>query len=282
MSKMQIDLGPVQETLLIPLLGRAVVSRNQPALFEDKAAVKIVDELDYDFNKWKRSAALSGSVIRTKMYDQEVARFLDLYPTGTIVEIGCGLNTRFERLDNGQANWVELDLPDSMALRKNYFSDQPRRQMIAASVLDTDWFDTVEKIGGPYCFISEAVIIYLENDKAKQAITQIVSHFGSKDVSWFITDTMDEAMVNDQKNHDAMRHLSRDSWYRWHCVHPKELEDWGVGLKLERSQSFMDMNPDLYKIVPLKWRFFLKWLPGLIRKKVQAYRINTFSIHASS
>ena len=151
MTKVTVDLGPVQETLLIPLLGRAVETRKDNGLIHDEKAVHIVESLDYDFSKWEKSKSLSGATIRTRMFDDDVQSFLADYPTGTVVEIGCGLNTRFERLDNGQAQWFDLDLPDSLALRRQFFQDQPRRTMLEASVLETDWMEPVAATGGPWC-----------------------------------------------------------------------------------------------------------------------------------
>ena len=55
------------------------------------------------------------------------------------MELGTGLNTRFERVDNGSVHWIDLDLPDTIALRRRFFSDTERRRMIAASLLDEDW-----------------------------------------------------------------------------------------------------------------------------------------------
>jgi O-methyltransferase involved in polyketide biosynthesis len=48
------------------------------------------------------------------------------------VELGTGLNTRFERVDNGTVHWIDLDLPDTIALRRRYFADTERRQMVGA------------------------------------------------------------------------------------------------------------------------------------------------------
>ena len=159
MSPIAVALGPVQETLLIPLLGRAAETQKANGLIQDDKAVEIVAALDYDFSKWQKSKTLAAATLRTRMVDQDVQAFLADHPTGTVVEIGCGLNTRFERLDNGQARWFDLDLPDSLALRRRFFQDEPRRIMLEASVLDTDWMETVAATGGPWCFISEAVII---------------------------------------------------------------------------------------------------------------------------
>jgi NADPH-dependent ferric siderophore reductase len=65
------------------------------------------------------------------------------HPAGTVVEVGAGLNTRFERLDNGTIHWVDLDLPDTMDLRRTFFSETDRRRMVAASVADDSWCQTV-------------------------------------------------------------------------------------------------------------------------------------------
>ena len=276
MTKIPVDLGPVQETLLIPLLGRAVETQKDNGLIKDEKAVEIVSALDYDFSKWKKSRALAGATLRTRLFDQDVQAFLTEHPTGTVVEIGCGLNTRFERLDNGQAQWFDLDLPDSLALRRHFFEDQPRRTMLEASVLDTDWMEPLAATGGPWCFISEAVIIYLEPEQAKQAITQIANRFPG---AWILTDTTAQAMVDGQATHDAMRYMSQDSWFRWGCDDPSEIESWG-NLRLVRSRTFLDATPDLIKKAPFPTGLIVRWAPWLIRGQVKRYRLNRFVVEA--
>ena len=274
MTKVTVDLGPVQETLLIPLLGRAVETRKDNGLIHDEKAVHIVESLDYDFSKWEKSKSLSGATIRTRMFDDDVQSFLADYPTGTVVEIGCGLNTRFERLDNGQAQWFDLDLPDSLALRRQFFQDQPRRTMLEASVLETDWMEPVAATGGPWCFISEAVIIYLETAQARQAITQIANRFPG---AWLLTDTTSQKMVDSQPTHDAMKYMSQESWYRWVCDDPYEIEAW-ANLQLIQSRTFLDADADLMQHAPWSIRFFVRWVPWLMRNTVGGYRLNRFIV----
>ncbi|MEM9090114.1 MAG: class I SAM-dependent methyltransferase [Cyanobacteria bacterium P01_F01_bin.53] len=274
MTSISVNLGPVQETLLIPLLGRAVETQKGSGLIQDEKAVEIVKALDYDFSKWKKSKALAGATLRTRIFDQDVQAFLQQHPTGTVVEIGCGLNTRFERLDNGQAQWFDLDLPDSLALRRQFFQDEPRRTMLEASVLDTDWMDAVAATGGPWCFISEAVIIYLDRGQAKQAITQIANRFPG---AWILIDTTSQKMVDSQPTHDAMKYLSPDSWFRWVCNDPYEIETWGH-LRLVRSSTFLDAGPELMKYAPFPIALLARWAPWLIRKNIDGYRLNRFVV----
>jgi len=269
MHKLAVDLGPVQETLLIPLLGRAEATQAQGGLLHDPKAVEIVQALDYDFDKWRGGPSLLGTVLRTRLFDEQVKTFLAQHPRGTVVEIGVGLNTRFERLDNGHAHWLELDLPDAMALRRRFFNDTERRTMLEASALDADWHTRVDALPGPVCFVSEAVIIYFDTEVVEPWLQQLARRFPQ---AWLITDTTSSRMVDGQARHDAMRHLSQASWFRWRCDDPRMLER--LGLRLASSVDFADAPPSLVAQLPRSWRFVLRWAPWLLRRKLPGYRIN--------
>ncbi|MGC5534059.1 class I SAM-dependent methyltransferase [Streptomyces sp. SR-10] len=133
MDREKPHLGRVQETRLIPLYARAVENRKEHALLRDTRAEEIVAAIDYDFGRFDELPSLTGSLLRTRLFDRWVAKFLSAHPGGTVVELGTGLNTRYERVDNGSARWFELDLPDVIGLREKFLTDSPRRTMIAAS-----------------------------------------------------------------------------------------------------------------------------------------------------
>ncbi|MFD4529465.1 class I SAM-dependent methyltransferase [Streptomyces sp. NPDC058470] len=165
-----MHLGTVQETLLIPLYGRAVENRNPDPALRDPRAEDIVASLDYDFARFDNLPSLIGTVLRTSLFDRWAADLLTAHPTGTVVEIGVGLNTCHERLDNGQARWFDLDLPDVIDLRRTFFTDTPRRTMIAASVTDEAWTGAV-KSPGPYLF-SGARPRWRESRRARRSATR--------------------------------------------------------------------------------------------------------------
>lgn len=104
-------LGTVQETLLIPL--------------RDDRARTMVERIDYDFAKFP-GPSLGGSVLRSAIFDGWVGQFLAEHADGTVIELGAGLGTRSHRLDNGQARWFDLDLPDTVQLRRRFFTDTER------------------------------------------------------------------------------------------------------------------------------------------------------------
>ncbi len=273
MEKLKVTLGPVQETLLIPLWGRACATRNKSGLLDDPLAVEIVEKLDYDFTKWEKGPSGLMSVLRTRMIDDHVQQFLAQHPEGTIVEIGCGLNTRFNRLDNGTVRWFDLDLPDTIELRQQFFNDSERQTMIAGSVLDTDWIEQVKNSSGPYCFISEAVLIYLDAVEAERAVEQIATAFPG---AWLLMDTTSRSIVESQSKHDAMKHLSKDSWFRWVVDNPKDLER--LGLTLTSSHLYADAAPELLQHMPWWMGIITKWLPSVARRLTQGYHLNRYQI----
>jgi O-methyltransferase involved in polyketide biosynthesis len=111
------------------------------------------------------------------MFDEWVKDFLSRHPEGTVVEIGAGLNSRFERLDNGTVHWFDLDLPDTVELRRKFFIDSGRRVTLAESIVDPGWMAAVRQSPGPYCFVAEGVFIFLTEPEVKAALAQIARNF---------------------------------------------------------------------------------------------------------
>jgi O-methyltransferase involved in polyketide biosynthesis len=103
------------------------------------------------------------------MFDVWVRDFLERHPEGTVVEIGAGLNTRFERLDNGRG-WCDLGLPDIVDVRRGFFPDSERRTTLAASVLDPGWIETVRRSPRPYFLVAETVFVYLQEAQVRAAL----------------------------------------------------------------------------------------------------------------
>jgi O-methyltransferase involved in polyketide biosynthesis len=99
-------------------------------------------------------------------------------PTRTIRDLGCGLDTRFERLDDGQVEWYGLDLPDVIELRKELLDETPRSHFIGCSVLDFSWMDALSsQAGKPILFLAEAMLVYLEEADVKRLAQALAKRF---------------------------------------------------------------------------------------------------------
>jgi len=153
-GKEQAQLGAVQETLFIPLAARARESRRKRPVLRDPKAAELIASIDFDAAKYDSGFGGPVMVLRTAIYDFWVRQFLAEHPAGTVVELGTGLNTRFDRVDNGQVHWIDLDLPDAIELRGRFFTDTSRRRMVASSVLSEEWLPAVAGSPGPYFFVT--------------------------------------------------------------------------------------------------------------------------------
>ena len=179
MTKIAADLGAVQETLLVPLWARAAEHESRTSILSDPKAAEIVRSLDYDFSRFSSGALRSriGIALRTLQFDDWLRAFLAEHPAGTVVDVGCGLNTRFERCDNGTARWLEVDLPDTMAVRRRFFEESDRRRMLPGSVLEDAWLHAAADLPGPYFFVLEGLLMYFEEPEVRGVLDRLGTRF---------------------------------------------------------------------------------------------------------
>jgi len=249
-DRRQAELGAVQQTLFITLAARArETERKRPAL-RDPKAVQMMRSIDFDEATYARGWAGFITVVRTLIFDWWVRQFLADNPSGTVVELGTGLNTRFERTDNGAVHWIDLDLPDTIELRRRFFTDTERRQMIAASLLDEDWMAAVEQRGGPYFFVSEGVLVYLSEADVTRALARIAERFPGAMLAF---DTYGRRAFGQQNKLAVRRGMS--ALWAWACDDPRSLER--LGLRLLESATITRPPPGLRNQLPARYRYLL-------------------------
>lgn len=269
MTRRGADLGTIQETLLIPLYGRAVENRKKDPILTDPRAEEIVAAIDYDFAHFDNLPSLTGTVLRTSLFDRWAADFLAAHPDGTVVEIGTGLNTRFERTDNGRARWFELDLPDVIELRRTFFTDTPRRTTLAASVTDEAWTTTVAAhSGGPYFLAAEAVLPFLTEADVHHVIDLLATRFPGATLA---LGTAGPAMVDAQDRHDALSKVA--ARMQWTCADPARLTEWQPGAQVLASHTLSSWPTPMYDELPATVQEMLTGLAAQRLPQVEEYRL---------
>lgn len=73
--KYKIEKNTVQETLVIPLYGRKMCSKLYPNLYQDETALRLMDEIDYDFSALEKK---SGSLMQRFGFLEAAMRQNDL------------------------------------------------------------------------------------------------------------------------------------------------------------------------------------------------------------
>ena len=183
--KHKIEKNTVQETLVIPLYSRKLCTELYPNLFQDETAVRLIDQIDYDFSEVeKNSHSLMqrfGSLeVAMRQYDLafEVRDYLKDHPNAAVVNLGCGLDGTGRSCDNGSCKIYNLDLPDVIAVRNELLPAGEREENIPCNLNDTEWFSQIDASGGAVFFAS-GVFYYFLTEQVKALVQKMADAFPS-------------------------------------------------------------------------------------------------------
>lgn len=97
-----IELHGAAETLLATLYGRAIDARSPHPVLGDRTAAEVLEKIDYDFRRLglAHSSAI-GVALRARYLDRWTRDFLAEHPGATVLHLGCGLDSRVQRIDPG-------------------------------------------------------------------------------------------------------------------------------------------------------------------------------------
>ena len=202
MEKEKITLTGVSETVFVPVYARALESKKPNHIFYDEAAVRAVDTLDYDFSKHGQSKMnMWGCAARTEIFDRFTAKHIKKYPDCTVVNLACGLDDRFHRVDNGQIHWINLDFASIIELRKKLIQENDRVTDLACSVFDYSWMDQVEN-KDHVLILAEGFLMYPEQEQVKELFDMVAERFTNTEL---LLELMTKWMVDHQKMHDTTK-----------------------------------------------------------------------------
>ena len=181
--KYKIEKNIVQETLIIPLYARKVCSELYPNLYRDETAVRLIDEIDYDFSEAeKKSRSLMqrfGSLeVAARQNDLafEVRDYLKGHPNAAVVNLGCGLDSTGRSCGNCSCNIYKLDFPDVIAVRNELLPAGEREENIPCDLNDTAWFSQIDASGGAVFFAS-GVFYYFLTEQVKALVQGMADTF---------------------------------------------------------------------------------------------------------
>jgi O-methyltransferase involved in polyketide biosynthesis len=231
-EKIKIDLGDVQRTLFLPLWGRAVESKKPHPMLVDETAVRIINKIDFDFSQVAQNIDELSQIAwikRSKITDQVIRNFLVKFPNGTFVNIGCGLDTTFERTDNGNMKWYDLDLPDVIKLRKRFVEETERRKFIAASFFEKQWLEDIE-VSGNVLFISAGVFYYFDEEAIKGFFLRLINKFPKSEILFDVASPLGIKIAN--KKVVESSGLGKESHLIWGVEKKEDILSWDERIRI--------------------------------------------------
>jgi O-methyltransferase involved in polyketide biosynthesis len=272
---MLTGIGDIAATSFVTLYCHALETRTGDPILSDPKSVEITTELNKTLSRSEHtldrilvSGRLDRSLvvhiaIRAKKYDDYARSFLQKFPDGVVVNIGCGLDSRFLRIDNGRVVFYDLDLPEIIAIKKAFFTETERYRLIASSVLDFEWMALVRQHNGPFLFMAEGVFMYLDGKEVRSLVLKIRETFpGSELVCEVFNSLWLRYPLKRLLAYKMQRqlHLGKDAMFRSGLHDSREMEQWHPGIRFLDDWSYFDSEEE-----KLGWLKVLKHIE-LVRK----------------
>ena len=270
--KHKIEKNTVQETLIIPLYSRKLCSELYPNIYRDETAVRLIDQIDYDFSaaeKKSRSLMQRFGALEVAMRQNdlafEVRDYLKDHPNAAVVNLGCGLDSTDKACDNGSCKIYNLDFPDVITVRNELLSAGDREQNVPCDLNDTAWFSQIDASNGAVFFAS-GVFYYFLTEQVKALVQAMADAFPGG------------VLVFDATNRTAVKMIAK-TWLKSAKIKdvgayfavsdaPKEIGAWDSRLQVS-SRGYMLGYTDLKDpSVSGFFRFLAKVGDGMMKMQI--------------
>jgi len=251
-----VNLQGIDRTLLVPLACRAIESVRPDAILHDPRAVEVYDKLAGcpEFLMGMGKVDQFVTAMRARQFDRFARAFLQHNPGGLVVDLGCGLDTRFDRLDDGRMNWIGIDLPEVIELRRGLLPDGDRCRTIPQSMLETSWREEVARARKPVVYLAEGVFPYFSTAVVKPMVMDLARLCPTGEL------VFDAASPFISRHHNRTSSVLKRSGTRilWDAKNPQELEAWGLEL-VDHWYYFDTPEP---RLGAFGW---IRFIPGLAK-----------------
>ena len=270
--KHKIEKNTVQETLIIPLFARKVCSELYPDFYRDETAVRLIDQIDYDFSeaeKTPRSLMQRFGSLEVAMRQNdlafEVRDYLKSHPNAAVVNLGCGLDCTGRSCDNGSCKIYNLDFPNVITVRNELLPAGDWEQNIPCDLNDTAWFSEVDTSGGAVFFAS-GVFYYFLTEQVKALVQGMADAFPGG------------VLVFDAANRTAVRMIAK-TWLKSAKIKdvgayfavsdaPKEIGAWDSRLRVTSRGYMLGYNDLKDPSVSGFFRFLARVGDGVMKMQI--------------
>lgn len=255
-------MNSVNKTLYIPLYGKAYVSK-KGIILSDKKAEQIWSKERFELKGESKSKWLAYYMgMRSKVFDKWLNQKMDDVKDAVVIHIGCGMDSRVERVGTRGHLWYDVDFPEVIQERKRYYKETSEYRMVASDVRNQEWIKELPQ-NNPAIIIMEGVSMYLALKELIELLGALQIHFQN---IHFLMDCYTTFAARASKYKNPINDVGVTE------VHglddPKVLEESGVTFVEEHEMTPQNMINELKGI---EKSFFKKFYAGSIAKKM--YRL---------
>lgn len=210
----------------------------------------------------------SAFPMRTRMFDEEVATFLLLHPAGTVVQIGGGVRSRFLRLDNGSAHWVDVDGRQGEPRKSEQAPESDRIQHLCSDLEMDAWIRELRAQPGPYCFVLGSRPGCFQGADIDSIVLALRAQFPG---AWLIFEDATVSASQAVNEHQLVQQLLHA--YRTRSEGRIQQRIYRLGAVVDRSRTLLDHLDLLLDALPGLSRFFVQCFPGRYRERFLDYQV---------
>lgn len=267
----KIKLTAEKETLLIPLYGKAMESKQVKPLLIDRKALEIVEAVDYDFASLHIPRKTNVMMcLRATMMDATVADFLKAYPEGVVLHLGCGLDARILRVQQTHGQWYDVDFEEVIDLRRHFYQDGPSYHQVGSSVTAPGWIEALSTVQAPVLVVAEGLMMYLRETEIQELLMRLKKHFGAYTL---LFDAYSTLTAKSAKNHPSLKRTG--AVIHWGLDEPESLSHWDADIRFIRESAFSDC-PQIAQLSGGMRTMFR--LAGVFKMARRAHRVLTFQV----
>ena len=236
MEKYKIKLRAEKETLFIPLFSKAAESKKSHKILYDPKAENILQKIDYNFENLKiPRQTLITLAIRSKKFDSYVKDYLRRSNYPLVLHLGCGLDSRFLRVGFNRGAWYDIDYPDVINLRRQFYGESDDYHMIDSSVTAQGWLDQIPVANNPAYIVAEGLLMYLHENEVKQLLLNLQSRFPGSEVAFDAYSCLAAKGVN---RHPSVKKTG--AYIHWGIDDAQLIHEWSSGLEVIDEWYFTD------------------------------------------
>lgn len=241
---------PASKTLLIPLIVKAREGKQPRSLFRDRLAEAIVSKLPNDSFDFKMHPFMSaGTSVRVRYFDDIAKNFFERAEKPVLVQLGCGLDCRLERIGVNKGLEVNIDLPEVIEQRNKILpQDNEKSVSWSGNLSDRDWMDRLEQeyAGSNFIFMSEGVLMYLSEDEVSRLFMDIAERFPGSEL---VFDTVGKVVARSINKKSAVRELNAS--INWIYDNNGSMDKWHPALHRQDCRYYFDLFKSRWGLLSL-------------------------------
>lgn len=212
---------------------RAFISR-AGELIKDPKAEEIASHLDNSSGKLKLSKYLSIFLgIRARVLDELANQFIAKHPECIVIHLGCGLDSRCERVLTKPKMWFDLDFPDVIDLRRRFYEENANYRMIGSDAAALGWLDQIPD-GEEVLVIAEGFTMFMT---AEENISLFTAFYQKFYYTEYVFDVYTDRAIVMLRSSQKAQENKRGKSILWGLGNPSMLESID-GVKYIRSFRF--------------------------------------------